>query len=155
LSRQPSSANELFRIGELARRTGRSSHTIRWYEAQGLMPGVARDAAGRRWYYPDHVQWLELVERLRRTGMSISELKTYASLVKDGRSSLKERRAILEHHRQKAAAELETWQAALRLIDSKIKFYSDWIASGKRPTELPSVAVGERVTAPKRTGRSS
>jgi len=150
LSPQPSPASEAFRIGELARRTGRSTHTIRWYEAQGIMPGVARDAAGRRWYYPDHVQWLELIERLRRTGMSISELKSYALLVK-GRDNLEQRRAILEHHRQRAAAELEVWQTALRLIDSKIRFYSDWIESGKRPAELPSVPMIEMASAPKRT----
>ncbi len=28
-----------FHIGELVRRSGRSVHTLRWYEAQGLMPG--------------------------------------------------------------------------------------------------------------------
>ncbi len=32
-----------FHIGALSARTGRSIHTIRWYEAQGLIPGVARD----------------------------------------------------------------------------------------------------------------
>ena len=31
------------RIGKLARLTGRSVHTIRWYEAQQLIPGVRRD----------------------------------------------------------------------------------------------------------------
>ena len=30
------------RIGELAARTGRSVHTIRWYEQQGLLPPVPR-----------------------------------------------------------------------------------------------------------------
>jgi DNA-binding transcriptional MerR regulator len=35
------------RIGEVASRTGRSVHTIRWYEQQGLLPGVARDRSGR------------------------------------------------------------------------------------------------------------
>lgn len=87
--------------------------------------------------------------------MSVSELKSYASLVKDGRRSLEQRRAILEHHRQRATAELEVWQAALRLIDSKIKFYSDWIASGRRPAELPAAPMNERGIAPKRIGRSS
>ncbi len=66
------------RIGELARRSGRSVHTIRWYEAQGLMPGVVRDAARRRVYAPDHLLWLELVDRLRLTGMTIAEIKIYA-----------------------------------------------------------------------------
>lgn len=43
------------KIGELARLTGRSAHTIRWYEAQGLMPDAARDAGGRRVFVQDHV----------------------------------------------------------------------------------------------------
>jgi hypothetical protein len=50
------------RIGELARLSGRSVHTIRWYEAQSLMPGAARDAGGRRVFSQAHVDWLELME---------------------------------------------------------------------------------------------
>jgi DNA-binding transcriptional MerR regulator len=153
LSRLDKPANALFKIGELAQRTGRSTHTIRWYEARGLIPGVARDAAGRRRYHYDHVQRLELVERLRRTGISIAEWKRSALLVKDGRNSVEQRRAVLERHRQRALAELETWQAAVLLIDSKIDFYSTWIASGKRPKEPPSVSmIGKAV--PKTTRRS-
>jgi DNA-binding transcriptional MerR regulator len=43
------------KIGELARLSGRSVHTIRWYEAQGLMPGAAREAGGRRVFSAVHV----------------------------------------------------------------------------------------------------
>jgi hypothetical protein len=56
-----------FHIGVLSARTGRSIHTIRWYEAQGLIPGVARDGGGRRVYGELHVGWLALMDRLRRT----------------------------------------------------------------------------------------
>ena len=63
------------RIGELAERTGRSVHTIRWYERQGLIPGVVRDSGGRRVYHERHVSWLELIERLRFTGMSIAQMQ--------------------------------------------------------------------------------
>ena len=51
------------RIGKLARLTGRSVHTIRWYEAQRLIPGVRRDPQGRRVYHEQHVEWLALLER--------------------------------------------------------------------------------------------
>ena len=66
------------RIGELARLSGRSVHTIRWYEAQGLMPGAARDAGGRRVFNQLHVDWLELMHRLRTSGMSIRQMQVYA-----------------------------------------------------------------------------
>lgn len=48
-------------IGDIAGRTGRSVHTIRWYERQGLIPGVSRDAGGRRVYSDYHVGWLDLM----------------------------------------------------------------------------------------------
>src|SRR5215470_14698371 len=52
-------------IGDISSRTGRSVHTIRWYERQGLIPGVCRDGGGRRVYSDYHVGWLDLMERLR------------------------------------------------------------------------------------------
>ena len=56
------------------------------YEAQGLVPGVARDAGGRRLYTEQHVGWLLLMDRLRRTGMSIAQMRQYTALVKQGKS---------------------------------------------------------------------
>ena len=54
------------RIGKLARLTGRSVHTIRWYEAQRLIPGVRRDPQGRRVYHEQRIagltQALEIVD---------------------------------------------------------------------------------------------
>src|SRR5258708_21250902 len=70
------------RIGEVASRTGRSIHTIRWYEAQGLIPGVVRDSSGRRIYTEYHIGWVDLMERLRCTGMSIKQMLEYTSLAK-------------------------------------------------------------------------
>jgi DNA-binding transcriptional MerR regulator len=69
-----------FHIGRLARETGRSVHTIRWYEKQGLMPGVTRDPGGRRVYVTQHIGWLLFLDRLRYAGMTVREMRRYASL---------------------------------------------------------------------------
>jgi DNA-binding transcriptional MerR regulator len=121
------------RIGELAARCGRSVHAIRWYDAQGLIPGVVRDAAGRRVFTHRHVQWLGLVDRLRDTGMSIAQIRAYAVLVAQGRSSLSRQREILAEHRERVAESIEAWQASLALIEAKLDFYAEWIATGQRP----------------------
>lgn len=120
-------------IGELARRSGRTVHTLRWYEAQGLVPGVRRDTGGRRVYDEQHVAWLELVERLRCTGMSVAGIRRYTELVEQGRKTLGARRELLEAHRRTVEETIREWTAALDLIDRKIEFYGDWIATGKRP----------------------
>jgi DNA-binding transcriptional MerR regulator len=63
-----------FGIGELARRTRRTVHAIRWYEAQGLIPRVERDAGGRRRYTRWHVEWLLFLERLKISAMPVREM---------------------------------------------------------------------------------
>jgi DNA-binding transcriptional MerR regulator len=92
---------QALRIGELSTRTGRSVHAIRWYETQGLVPGVSRDAAGRRVYSELHVGWLQLMERLRLTGMSIAEMREYTRLVQQGKPTLTQRREMLRAHRER------------------------------------------------------
>ena len=145
--------NETLHIGELARRSGRSVHAIRWYDAQGLMPGVMRDGGGRRLFSPRHVEWLALLERLRNTGMSIAELRAYTALVRQGRSSLARQREALAAHRERVAATLVAWQAALELIDAKLGFYTQWIATGERPaTEM---VTGKGLVAAKTAERKS
>ena len=139
-----------FLIGELSARSGRSIHTIRWYEAQGLIPGVVRDGGGRRNYTEQHVDWLDLMDRLRRTGMSVAEMRDYASLVKLGRSTLKQRQELLAAHRIKVKAMIAELSLALKLIDSKIDFYGEWLHTGARPKVIPSL---RQIAAPKAPAR--
>jgi DNA-binding transcriptional MerR regulator len=140
-----------FHIGELAKRTGRGIHAIRWYEAQGLIPGVTRDAGGRRVYSDLHLGWLDLMDRLRRTGMSIAEMRTYTALAKQGRTTLKQRRALLSAHRARVVETIAAWTQALTLIDRKIDFYGEWLATGTRPTidPLARSVAGRAASAPR------
>jgi DNA-binding transcriptional MerR regulator len=136
-------------IGDVASRTGRSVHAIRWYEAQGLMPGVARDNGGRRVYSEHHVGWLDLMDRLRCTGMSIAQMREYTALVKQGSSTLKQRRALLASHRARVQENIARWTEAQALIDAKLEFYDEWVASGEQPAVTPQ----RRVRAPHQPAR--
>lgn len=137
------------RIGELATRTGRSVHAIRWYEAQGLIPGVGRDSGGRRVYGELHLGWLDLMDRLRRTGMSIAAMRQYTALAKQGRTTLRERRALLAAHRERVRQTIAEWSDALELLDRKLDYYGEWIATGTRPAERPRVPGGSTARRPR------
>ncbi|MFL9873818.1 MerR family transcriptional regulator [Paraburkholderia megapolitana] len=134
-------------IGDVARRTGRSVHTIRWYESQGLLPGVVRDQGGRRLYNQRHVSWLDLMDRLRRTGMSVAQMRNYTALVEQGATTLTERRALLALHRARVQETIETWTDALALIDAKVEFYDEWVANGQRPEVEPHRRLPASTTA--------
>lgn len=152
------SASPGLRIGELAARCGRSVHAIRWYESQGLIPGVTRDASGRRRFTQKHVQWLGLIDRLRDAGLSVTRIRAYAELVAQGRSTLGEQRAILAVHRDRVAATIEAWQASLALLDAKLGFYDEWIATGRRPSAESTrrkEAAASRATKSRAGGRAA
>jgi DNA-binding transcriptional MerR regulator len=125
------------KIGELAHRSGRSIHTLRYYEAQKLMPNVARDAAGRRIYSERHLDWLDFLARLRRSGMSVAEMQDYTALVSRGDVTLARRRDFLRMHRNRVQAAVEDLQSSLALIDEKIALYAKWVAQGRSDDVTP------------------
>ena len=131
-------------IGDVASRTGRSVHTIRWYERQGLIPGVCRDGGGRRVYSDYHVGWLDLMERLRSTGMSIREMREYTRLAQQGSAALAQRHALLRSHQARVKETIQRWTDALALIDAKIEFYDEWIEAGARPSVSPHERLRSR-----------
>jgi DNA-binding transcriptional MerR regulator len=130
-------ATSQYRIGELAERAGRGVHAIRWYETQGLIPGVTRDKGGRRVYNEQHLGWLQFMDYLRSTGMTIAEMRQYTALARQGRVTLKQRKELLSLHRMRVEETIVAWMDALKLIDSKIAFYDEWAASGHRPKYEP------------------
>jgi DNA-binding transcriptional MerR regulator len=62
---------ELFTIGQLARRTGVSSRTIRFWSDAGLVPPAGRSAGGYRLYDAEAVARLDLVRTLRELGFGM------------------------------------------------------------------------------------
>lgn len=126
-----------YHIGKVAALSGHSVHTIRWYEAQGLIPGVDRDAGGRRVYLQAHIDHLGFLEHLRLTGMSIADMKRFSDLSAQGWRTLGERQALLEEHREKVKAVIARMDEALTLIDQKAEWYAQWQAAKKRPPFLP------------------
>ena len=101
------------------------------------MPGVIRDGGGRRVYREYHVGWLDLMERLRSTGMSIAQIRDYTDLVRQGSALLEQRRALLAAHQTRVRETIARWTEALALIDAKVEFYDEWVVSGERPTVSP------------------
>jgi DNA-binding transcriptional MerR regulator len=91
----------------------------------------------RRVYSEYHIGWLDLMERLRCTGMSVAQMREYTGLVKQGGATLKERRALLAGHRARVKETIERWRDALELINAKVEFYDEWVANGARPAVEP------------------
>ncbi|MFF8840269.1 MerR family transcriptional regulator [Streptomyces sp. NPDC015130] len=65
----------LYSIGELARRTGLTVKTIRFYSDRGIVAPADRSPAGYRLYSIDAVARLDLVRTLRELGLDLSTIR--------------------------------------------------------------------------------
>jgi MerR family copper efflux transcriptional regulator len=63
-------------IGEVARRTGISAKTIRFYEDEGLLPSPSRRESGYRVYSEAEIVRLHLVRRLRLLGLDLRSMRS-------------------------------------------------------------------------------
>ena len=115
-------------IAETAAATGLSADTLRYYEKDGLMlRPVARSTTGHRRYSDADLHWIELISRLRGTGMPIRDVRRYAELVRAGDGNEQERLDLLRAHRAHVLAQLAEVQEHLGAIDRKIGIYTDKI----------------------------
>jgi DNA-binding transcriptional MerR regulator len=112
------------KIGELAKRSGFSAHTIRYYERIGLLPYADRDSSNQRDYDASILTWMEFLGRLKTTGMPIRDMLRYARLRDGGVSTESERRKLLVEHRARVRADVEELQACILVLDTKIAGYA-------------------------------
>jgi DNA-binding transcriptional MerR regulator len=110
-------------IDEVAKRTGLTAHTLRYYERIGLIAPIGRAAGGQRRYAASDMAWIEFLLRLRTTRMPIGKMQTFAKLRGAGDSTVKDRRQMLEGHLTQVLAEIEAMQQAANALQSKIEHY--------------------------------
>ena len=116
--------NEKLTIQQVARATGLTAHTLRYYERIGLIHPIHREGNTRRCYTTDDIGWIDFLLKLRATGMSIKDMRRYAELQRRGDETLPERVKMLQALRDKVEAHIETMNEHLKLIHYKIDYYS-------------------------------
>jgi DNA-binding transcriptional MerR regulator len=110
-------------IQEVARATGLSAHTLRYYERIGLIHPIDREYNSHRRYTTDDVGWIDFLTKLRATGMSIKDMQRYAALQRQGDETLAERVEMLKSLRDKVEAHMDELNEHLKLIYYKIELY--------------------------------
>ena len=92
------------KIGELSRATGLSPKTIRFYEAEGLIPDPPRTGSGYRAYAEPDVARLGFIIKAKRLGLSLSEIKGILKLHERSEPTCVHVRSLLEEK----VAQIET-----------------------------------------------
>jgi MerR family transcriptional regulator, copper efflux regulator len=111
-------------IGDVAKRTGVTPATIRYYESIGLLPSPARSNAGYRRYSEATVVELEFIKKAQGLGFSLEEVHEILRLSRRGEApcehvlelavrhlvAVEERIAQLAEFRDELAADIASWK---------------------------------------------
>ncbi|WJZ03440.1 HTH-type transcriptional regulator AdhR [Corynebacterium freiburgense] len=129
-------------ISEISNITGLSQDTLRWYERQGIIPAITRSSDGRRCYSETDARIIQLIVRLRRTGMPLADIRRFRNLLIGGAATHGRRMALLQKHKKHLEAHISELQQDLRNLNDKIAHY-------QRLIELQLDCSEQPITDPK------
>lgn len=124
---------------DVARITGESEHTIRYYCKKGLLPFATRDRNNVRRFSEDDIEGATIVLCLRDTGMPLSEIRHYMDLCTEGVSTLPQRLEIIQKQKERAYEELRGYQAKVAHLEDKERFYLHALKTGVEEDECNPV----------------
>lgn len=142
-------------IGEVARRSEISAHTIRYYERLGLLTRPARSDAGYRRYDESAVEELSFIRKAQSLGFSLDEIKEIIqlsrtgvapcsrvlALTQDHLTALDERIRDLKEFRDQLATQVSRWSKTPATAEGLCSLI---LSVGERAVSQKSVRDHER-----------
>lgn len=111
-----------YTIGQVAKLTGLSISTIRYYDKEGLLNGINRKS-GIRSFNDKDLNTIRVIECLKNSGMLIKEIRDFMKLWEEGDSSLNERYNFFLDQEKKVQDQIKSLNQTLKLIKFKQWYY--------------------------------
>ena len=113
----------VYTVGEMAKRLDIPSSTLRYYDKEGLLPFVERSSGGIRMFQEKDFEWLQIIECLKKAGMSIKDIREYISLALQGDETIDARLELFKRQRQALEEQMAALQRTMDVLDYKCWYY--------------------------------
>ena len=113
-----------YTIGQAAKKSGLSPYTLRFYEKEGLLPNIRKNSAGLRVFSQDDINWLQMIECLKGTGMSLKNIKQYLAWLNAGNTTINQRLQMFQEQKEKLRLQMQLLDKYMEKINFKIKLYT-------------------------------
>ena len=120
-----------YSIGQVAKKTGLSTHTLRYYEKEGLLPFVKKTGSGLRIFSDEDIGWLQMIECLKGTGMPLKGIKQYIDWYIEGDATLEKRLEMFKRQKVRLEEQMAQLKQHMEKIDYKISLYTEAVRKGK------------------------
>mgnify|MGYP004668448377 CR=1 FL=1 len=120
----------LYSIGEVSARFGLPVSTLRYYDREGLLPGVQRLNGGIRRFSESSLEALRVIECLKKSGMELRDIRQFMLWCREGPATYRQRLELFEKRRAELEQQLEHLQRTLAMIDFKRWYYTRALHDG-------------------------
>lgn len=111
-----------YTIKQIAERTGISEDTIRYYEKIALLPRAERKSNGHRIYRQENIETISLIACLKKTGMSLEEIRPFLTVSVDtDPAEHPELVELFKRHRETMVNQIASLQQIVDFIDMKLE----------------------------------
>lgn len=135
----------VYTVGEAAKRLGVSPSTLRYYDKEGLLPFVERSSGGIRMFQESDFEWLQVIECLKKAGMSIKDIRQYIEMALQGDSTIEARLELFRRQQKVVAQQMAALQHTMEMLRYKCWYYETAKAAGT--VDVPKNMPDEDVPA--------
>ncbi|AEO03213.1 MerR family transcriptional regulator [Listeria monocytogenes] len=111
-------------IKDFATKTWLSIDTLRYYEEEELLI-PARNEKNYRVYTEEDYCWVQLLLKMKQTGMTITNIKNFAALQKQGDKTLPNRIQILDNHMENLYEQQKDLAETISFVAKKVDGYRE------------------------------
>ncbi len=119
-----------YSIKEMSEITNLPASTLRYYDKQGLLPSLKRDANNVRIFDDVDYRTIKLISCLKKSGLSIKDIKNFMEITAQGDKALNKRLNIFRKRRDTLKKELKDMQEILSVMEYKCWYYEQACAAG-------------------------
>ena len=122
----------MYTIGKVSEMFGLPVSTLRYYDKEGLLPGIKRESGIRKFGDKD-LETLRVIEWLKKSGLEIKAIKRLIKWCAEGSSTFRQRKELFEERKQRVEEEIGKLNEVLNILKFKCWYYGQAEKTGKTP----------------------
>ena len=120
----------VYTVGEMAKLLGVTALTLRYYDKEALLPFVERSSGGIRMFRESDIEWLRVIECMKKAGMSIKDIRQYIELALKGDDTIELRLMMFRRQKEVLQQKMAEMQHTMAMVEYKCWYYETAKAAG-------------------------
>lgn len=125
----------IYTVSETAKILNIAPSTLRYYDREGLLPFIERTDSGIRMFKDSDIEWLYIIDCLKKTGMPLRDIKHFIMLAQEGDGTIRERLQLFLKQRESVLEQIQELEDTLEILNYKCWYYQTALEHGT--TSIP------------------